>query len=102
MKQYLTPIKNYLNQVRHQISNISTNSLEWLSYVALHSATIPALIALMTGITDKVPSLDVVLIVWLGLCLSFLRAVILRNMINIITLGLGFVIQAVFLVLIFF
>jgi hypothetical protein len=102
MKQYLNSIKNYLNQVRLQISNISTNSLEWLSYVALHSATIPALIALMTGITDSAPSLDVVLIVWLGLCLSFLRAVILRNMINIITLGLGFVIQAVFLVLIFF
>lgn len=95
-------IKHYFNQLRLQISNISTNSLEWLAYVALHAATMPSFIALMTGMTSKVPSLDVVLIVWLSLSLFFVRAVLLKNMFNIITIGLGFLIQSVCLVLIFF
>jgi hypothetical protein len=46
--------------------------------------------------------MDVVLIVWLSLSLAFVRAVVLKNMLNIVTIGLGFLIQAVFLTLIFF
>lgn len=94
--------QRFFIDIKHQLSNISANSLEWLSYVALHAATIPSFIALMTGIANKVPSLDVVLIVWLSLSLAFLRAVVLKNMLNIVTIGIGFLIQAVFLILIFF
>lgn len=102
MNILLIKANKIFNDFRHQISNVSSNTLEWLSYVALHCATVPSMIALMTGITDKVPSLDVILIVWVALCLLFLRAVLLKNMLNVVTLGLGFLIQAVFLVLIFF
>lgn len=98
---YLTLQKLFFD-IKNQLSNISASSLEWLSYVALHAATIPAFVALMTGIANKVPSMDVVLIVWLSLSLAFVRAVVLKNMLNIVTIGLGFLIQAVFLTLIFF
>jgi hypothetical protein len=85
-----------------QISNVSSSTLEWLAYVILHASTVPSMIALMTSMTDKVPPVDVVLIVWLALSLFFVRAVVQKNMLNVITIGLGFVLQAVFLILIFF
>jgi hypothetical protein len=81
---------------------ISAETLGWLAAIALHAATIPTLLALLTGLTDSTPSIDVVLFMWLGLVLLFGRAVILRDLLNIITIGLGFVIQSVLMALILF
>jgi len=39
---------------------------------------------------------------WAGLVLLFFRAVVLRDMLNIITIGLGFIIQAVIMAMILF
>jgi hypothetical protein len=81
---------------------ISADTLGWLAAIALHAATIPTLLALLTGLTDNTPSIDVVMFMWLGLVLLFGRAVILKDILNIVTIGLGFVIQAVLMALILF
>lgn len=83
-------------------SKISAETMGWLAAIALHAATIPTLLALLTGLTDSTPSVDVVLFMWLGLVLLFGRAVILKDLLNIVTIGLGFVIQAVLMALILF
>jgi hypothetical protein len=83
-------------------SKISADTLGWLAAIALHAATIPTLLALLTGLTDKTPSVDVILFLWLGLVLLFGRAVILKDILNISTIGLGFVIQASLMALILF
>lgn len=83
-------------------SKISAETMGWLAAIALHASTIPTLLALLTGLTDITPSVDVVLFMWLGLVLLFGRAVILRDLLNIVTIGLGFVIQAVLMALILF
>lgn len=83
-------------------SRISADTLGWLAAIALHAATVPTLLALLTGLTDSTPSVDVVLFLWLGLVLLFGRAVILKDLLNISTIGLGFVIQAVLMALILF
>ena len=83
-------------------SKISADTMGWLAAIALHAATIPTLLALLTGMTDNTPSVDVVLFMWLGLVFLFGRAVILRDLLNIVTIGLGFVIQAVLMALILF
>jgi hypothetical protein len=83
-------------------SKISAETMGWLAAIALHAATIPTLLALLTGLTDITPSVDVVLFMWLGLVLLFGRAVILRDLLNIVTIGLGFVIQATLMALILF
>lgn len=93
---------SFLEFIKTRFSKISADTLGWLGNIALHAATIPSMLALMTGITDKVPSLDVVLMLWAALCLLFFRAVLLKDLLNIVTIGVGFMIQAVFLVLIFF
>jgi hypothetical protein len=83
-------------------SKISAETLGWLAAIALHAATVPTLLALLTGLTDTTPSVDVVLFMWLGLVLLFGRAVILKDLLNIVTIGLGFVIQATLMALILF
>jgi hypothetical protein len=83
-------------------SKISAETMGWLAAIALHAATIPTLLALLTGLTDTTPSVDVVLFMWLGLVLLFGRAVILKDLLNIVTIGLGFVVQAVLMALILF
>lgn len=83
-------------------SKISAETLGWMAAIALHAATIPTLLALLTGLTDTTPSVDIVLFMWLGLVLLFGRAVILRDLLNIVTIGMGFVVQAVLMALILF
>ena len=83
-------------------SKISADTLGWLAAIALHAATIPTLLALLTGLTDATPNVDIVLFMWLGLVLLFGRAVILKDLLNIVTIGIGFVTQAVLMALILF
>jgi hypothetical protein len=70
--------------------------------VVLISATIPGFIAVMAGATDKMPPLDVTLMLWTGLLLYFVRSAILKDMLMVVTIGFGFAIQAVMLGLIYF
>jgi hypothetical protein len=60
------------------------------------------MLALMTGLSDRPPSLDLVLFVWSALVLMFLRAIVLRDNLNIITIGLGFIVQAAMMALVLF
>lgn len=102
----MTYLVNFCNSfvefLKTRLSKISADTLGWLANIALHAATIPSLFALMTGITDKSPSLDVVLMLWFSLALLFFRAVLLKDLLNIVTISVGFMAQAVLLVLIFF
>jgi hypothetical protein len=84
------------------LPKVSAETLEWLAVILIHSATIPTLLALMTGLSDNVPNLDIVMFMWAGLVLLFFRAVVLRNLLNIITIGLGFITQAVIMAMILF
>lgn len=83
-------------------SKISADTFGWLAAIALHVATIPTLMALLTGLTDHTPNVDLVMFMWTGLVLLFGRAIILKDMLNIITIGFGFVVQAVLMALILF
>lgn len=98
-----TFIYTYIHDfITNKLGKISADTLGWLANITLHAATIPAFIAMMTGVTDKPPSVDVVLMLWAALGLLFFRSVVLKDLLNIITIGVGFMIQAMLLVLIFF
>ena len=86
--------------VTNSLAQLSADTLGWLAAIMLHCATLPSFLALMTGLSDRTPSLDIVLFLWSGLVLLFLRAVVLRDMLNIITIGFGFILQAGFMALI--
>ena len=84
------------------LPRISADTLGWLAVILIHCATIPTLLALLTGLSDNVPNLDVVLFMWAGLVLLFVRSVVMKDALNIITIGTGFIVQAVIMAMILF
>jgi len=106
MNKFLT----FINRVRtdfsgylsSQLHTISADTLGWLAVIVIHAATIPSLLALLTGLSDATPTVEVVLFVWAGLCLLFGRAVVLKDTLNIVTIGAGFIVQSVLMALILF
>ena len=88
--------------VSEKFKYISAETLGWLAVLVIHASTIPSLLAVMAGLTDKMPSADIVLLAWGGLSLLFLKAAVQRDMLNLITIGVGFIVQSVLMVLIFF
>ena len=94
--------RSIISWLGEHLPRLSAETLGWLSAIVLHAATVPTLLALMTGLSDRTPSLDVILFLWAGLVLLFMRAVVLKDMLNIITVGSGFIVQAVLMALILF
>ncbi len=88
--------------VSSKISVISAETFGWMAAIVLHASTIPSLLAVMAGLTDRLPGVDLVLLVWTGLTLLFIKAAIQKDMLNIVTIGFGFIVQAVMMALIFF
>ena len=88
--------------ISEKFSHLSAEAVGWLAIVFVHCATIPSVLSLMIGLSDKLPSLDVVLFLWSGLLLMFIKSLIQRDMLLIITIGLGFFIQAFLLALVVF
>jgi hypothetical protein len=84
------------------LTKATADMLAWISILIFNAATIPTFIAVMMGHTDKMPSLDITLLVWVGLILYFIRSAIIKDMLMVVTIGLGFAIQAVLLGIIFF
>lgn len=95
-------LQNVKNFVREKFSHISAETLGWLAVLVLHAATVPSLLAVMAGLTDRLPGVDLVLLVWTGLALLFIKAAVQRDMLNLVTIGIGFIVQAVMMALIFF
>lgn len=86
----------------NKFSAISAETFGWMAIIVLHASTIPSLLAVMSGLTDRLPGVDLVLLVWTGLTLLFIKATVQKDMLNIVTIGLGFIVQAVLMALIFF
>jgi len=98
----MTDINQLKEFIQTKISVISAETFGWLAVIVLHASTIPSLLAVMAGLTDRVPGVDLVLLVWTGLTLLFVKATIQKDMLNIVTIGFGFIIQSVLMALIFF
>ena len=92
----------WVKSVEEHAPHISAETAGWLAVVLLHLATIPTMIAILTGLTEKMPPVDMVLFSWLGLFLFFIKATIQKDLLNIVTIGFGFFVQAGLLALIVF
>lgn len=102
MQNFDFDLVKFKDFIQNKVSHISAETFGWLAAIVLHSATIPSLLAVMAGLTDRLPGVDLVLLVWTGLTLLFVKAAIQKDMLNIVTIGVGFIVQAVMMALIFF
>jgi hypothetical protein len=99
MIQNIEELKTFVSTT---LSKVSSETFGWLAIIVLHSATVPSLLAVMAGLTDRLPGVDLVMLVWVGLTLLFVKAAVQKDMLNVVTIGFGFIIQAVLMALIFF
>jgi hypothetical protein len=95
-------LNDFKDAIKNSVEKISAETFGWLAVVLLQASTIPSLLAVMSGLTDRLPGVDLVLLVWAGLGLLFIKATVQKDMLNIVTIGIGFMIQAVLMALIFF
>ena len=95
-------VKQAVEWLRQHIAPISSDTLGWMAVIFFHSATVPTLLAVITGLSDKMPTVDLVLLTWAGLGCLFAQAAVNRNMLQIITITSGFMIQSILMALIFF
>ena len=95
-------VKKLLDWLQAHMVPLSAETLGWLAVILIHSATIPTLLAVLTGLSDRMPTVDLVLLVWAGLTAMFAQACVQRNMLQIITISAGFIVQSSLMALIFF
>lgn len=99
MKQYLDTIIKFFTD---KISEKAADSLEWLAVVLFHAATIPTLLAGLSGLTDNMPPVDMVIFIWTGLMFYFVRSALLKKYALMVTIAVGFFIQCMLMALLFF
>ena len=92
----------WVKTIKEHASHVSAETMGWIAVVLMHLATIPTMIAVLTGLTEKMPPVDMVLFAWAGLFCFFVKAVIQKDLLNIVTIGFGFFVQAALLALIVF
>jgi hypothetical protein len=74
----------------------------WIGMILIQFATIPITVKILMGLTDRLPPLDMVILVWSGLFLFLISAVINRQTLYIVSNAIGFFLQSILLALIAF
>lgn len=92
----------FRNFFRDHLGNISAHTLGLLAIVLAHFASIPTLLAVLLGHSDKLPPVDLMLFVWAALTTLFFKSLIERNFLYVATICLGFIAQVVIMGMILF
>lgn len=101
-EQTLNNLKDSVTSFFANFTKTTADTFAWLSLIVINCATIPGFLAVKTGLSDKLPPMELVSLVWIGLLLYFIRSVIIKDMLAVITIGIGFAVQALILGFIFF
>ena len=102
MEDKLNRFKDNLTKYFETFSKTTADTFAWLSILVIITSTIPSFLAAMSGLTERMPPLDIVLLTWVGLLLYFVKSAILKDMLMVVTIGVGFAVQAILLGFIFF
>jgi len=91
-----------VKNIKEHAPHMSAETMGWVAVILMHLATIPTLLAVLTGLTEKMPPVDLVLFAWAGLFCFFIKAAIQKDFLNIVTIGFGFFVQAALMAMIIF
>jgi hypothetical protein len=98
----LLDVNHWVSNIKEHAPHLSAETMGWIAVILMHLATIPTLLAVLTGLTDKMPPVDLVLFAWAGLFCFFIKAAIQKDFLNIVTIGFGFFVQAGIMAMIIF
>lgn len=74
----------------------------WLGMILVQSATLPTTVKILLGLSSAKPPASMVLLVWFGLALYFIRAYVQRDKLYMFSNGFGFFLNSILLALIVF
>lgn len=74
----------------------------WLGMIFVQSATLPTTLSNLLGYSKQLPPVSMVLLVWVGLALYFVRAYKQRDTLYMVSNGFGFFVNTILLALIVF
>jgi hypothetical protein len=95
-------LQDVIEYCRTTLTVATAETIAWIGIVLIHAATVPTMISIMSGLSDRMPPVDLILFIWGGLSMLFVRAVILKDIRHIVTIGVGFIIHSTLLALILF
>tara|TARA_B100000287_G_scaffold59635_1_gene52289 strand:- start:263 stop:529 length:267 start_codon:yes stop_codon:yes gene_type:complete len=72
----------------------------WIGMILIHGATIPTTMSVILGYSSELPPLSMVLLVWTGLFLFLLRAIVIKDTLYIVSNAIGFFFNTILLALI--
>ena len=72
----------------------------WIGMILIHGATVPTSMSVILGYSSELPPLNMVLLVWSGLFLFLLRAIVARDTLYIVSNTIGFFFNTILLTLI--
>tara|TARA_B100000085_G_C18420349_1_gene462411 strand:+ start:523 stop:789 length:267 start_codon:yes stop_codon:yes gene_type:complete len=72
----------------------------WIGMILIHGATIPTTMSVILGYSSELPPLSMVLLVWTGLFLFLLRAIVVKDTLYIVSNAIGFFFNTILLALI--
>jgi hypothetical protein len=78
------------------------NLTGWAGMVSIQSATLPVTYNILVGNTTNLPPISMVIMVWTGLILYLIRAIIQKDIIHITSNSIGFFTQSILMALIIF
>jgi len=103
---YIDVIKKFCfklwTEFKQSIRQVSIDGIGWTGLIALHAVTVPSMFGLMTGLTDNTPPIDMVIILWAAMALFYIKAILERNVVSLVIIGMGFIMQSILMALVFF
>lgn len=100
--KFLSHSKKIHGQIKSHLPTVGSHALGWFAIVLFHLSTFPTLIALLIGTSGTIPTVDVVLFIWMGLVAVFFKNLIEKDFLYITTNCLGFAAQTTLMGLILF
>ncbi len=99
-------VKSFVSKLwlefKSSIRQVSIDGIGWTGLIALHAVTVPSLFGLMTGLTDNTPPIDMVIILWAAMALFYIKAILEKNVVSLVIIGMGFIMQSILMALVFF
>jgi hypothetical protein len=84
------------------LGRVTGHTLGLLTIIFLQLASVPTLLSVLLGQTDRLPPVDLMIFVWAGLTTLFFKALLERNFLYLSTICVGFIGQTLLMGLILF
>jgi hypothetical protein len=103
------PTDSFWKRIEERYKHIETVTVKtfgetcgWIGLVLIHGSTIPITLAALAGQAVLLPPISMILLIWSGLFLFFIRSAIQQDRLYMLSNGIGFFLQSIMLAFLVF